>query len=216
MATGYEDIDNLMTEQNQYLEQEKQLNNQIIDTGLQKTQNEVNWQKQDYDEEAQKNAKALYADYKKQSSPYGANSEQMAANGLNNSGYAESSQVSLYNNYQKNVTELINNTAKLKAEADRTMTQAYLDADIQKAQNTLSTYEQKAQLALTEYEYKYQRDRDAVSDSQWQQQFDLSNKQFKWQQNTWQQEFEYQKQRDAIADSQWERQYQLSLQSLKQ
>ena len=47
MATGYEDIDELMTQQNQNLEHQKAVQQQIIDTGLQKTQNEVNRQKQE-------------------------------------------------------------------------------------------------------------------------------------------------------------------------
>ena len=46
MATGYEDIDNLMTEQKANLDKQTSVGNQIIDTGLQKTQNEVNRQKQ--------------------------------------------------------------------------------------------------------------------------------------------------------------------------
>ena len=137
MATGYEDIDNLMNQQNQNLEQQKEINNQIINTGLQKTQNEIDKQKKEYDEEATKSAKALYSDYKKQSNPYGANAEQLASQGLNKSGYAESSQVNLYNSYQKNVTELITTANKLKADKDFEMNQAYLEADIQKAETAL-------------------------------------------------------------------------------
>ncbi len=202
MATGYEDIDNLMNQQNQNLEQQKEINNQIINTGLQKTQNEIDKQKKEYDEEATKSAKALYSDYKKQSNPYGANAEQLASQGLNKSGYAESSQVNLYNSYQKNVTELITTANKLKADKDFEMNQAYLEADIQKAQNTLAIYQQQAQLALTEYELKYDREkfdyqkyRDSVADSQWERQFAM------------------QQQQNAQSQSNWEREYALSLEN---
>ena len=41
MATGYEDIDNLMTEQRQNLNDQRTLQNQIIDKGIEKVQNEV-------------------------------------------------------------------------------------------------------------------------------------------------------------------------------
>ncbi len=187
MATGYEDIDNLMTEQRANLDKQTTVGNQIIDTGLQKTQNEVNRQKQEYEDEANKTGKALFVDYKKASNPYGATAEQMASQGLNKSGYAESSQVNMYNSYQKNVTELMNNTAKLKAEADFNMNQAYLDADIQKAENQLSMYKQQMELALTEYDLKVNRD-----------------------------QFEYQKERDRVADEQWEKTYQLQLQQAQQ
>lgn len=101
MAETYEDIDKLMNIQNKNFEQQTQLNNQIIDTGLQKTQNEVNKQKADLDTEVTKQGQALYQDYKKQSNPYGANAEQLASQGLANSGYVESSQVAMYNTYQK-------------------------------------------------------------------------------------------------------------------
>ena len=187
MATGYEDIDNLMTEQKANLDKQTSVGNQIIDTGLQKTQNEVNRQKQEYEEQANKTGKALYVDYKKASNPYGATAEQLASQGLNKSGYAESSQVNMYNSYQKSVTELMNNTAKLKAEADFNMNQAYLDADIQKAENQLSMYKQQMELALTEYDLKVNRD-----------------------------QFEYQKERDRVADEQWEKTYQLQLQQAQQ
>lgn len=240
MATGYDDIDNLMNQQEQNLIHQEKVQNEIIDKGLQKVQNEVNKQKQNYDEEATKVAKGLYTDYQKASNPYGANTESLVSNGLANSGYAESTRVNLYNSYQKNVTTLVTETNKLKAEADFQMNQAYLEADIQKAQNALTIYQQKAELALQEYQYKFQRDqyeyqkqRDIIADNQWQQNYDFNKQRAEvsdnqWQQqydynkqrdevedSHWQQQYEYQKQRDAVSDSQWERQYQLSLQSLR-
>lgn len=191
MATGdYSEIDTLMEKQNQNLEEQKNLQNQIVDTGLQKVQNEVNKQKEEYDKEATKTSSALYADYKKQSNPYGANAEQLASQGLNKSGYAESSQVNLYNNYQKNVTEVLNNTAKLKAEADFNMNQAYLDADIQKAQNALSLYQQQAELALTEYNLRYQKYRDDVSDEHWEKEYQLQVQQANQSQANWEKEYQ--------------------------
>lgn len=200
MATGYEDLDAMMTEQNKNLEQQKAVQQQIIDTGLQKTQNEVNRQKQEIQEEADKQAKALYTDYQKQANPYGYQAEQLAQNGLANSGYAETSRVNLYNNYQKNVTSLMTNATKLKADADFKMNQAYLDADVQKAQNTLAIYQQKAQLMLTEYDLKqdrvkfdYQKERDRIADEHWER------------------EFAFQQQQANQSQSNWERQYALSL-----
>lgn len=196
MAIGdYSEIDSLMEKQYANLEQQQTLQDSIVDTGLQKTQNEVDKLKQEYDEDATKQAKALYSDYKKQSNPYGANAEQLASTGLNNSGYAESSQVSLYNNYQKNVTEVLTNTAKLKADADFQMTQAYLDADIQKAQNSLALYQQQAELQLTEYQLRYQKYRDDVADEQWEKTYQM------------------QLQQAQQSQANWEKEYQLSLQS---
>lgn len=199
-GTGYEDLDEMMSQQNQNLEQQKAVQQQMIDTGLQKAQNEVNRQKQEIEENATKQGKALYADYKKQVNPYGATTEQLASRGLNNSGYAESSQVNLYNTYQKNVTSLMTNATKLKAEADFQMNQAMLDADVQKAQNTLAIYQQQAQLLLTEYDLKqdrvkfdYQKERDRIADEHWEREFAL------------------QQQQVAQGQANWEREYALSL-----
>lgn len=194
-STGYEDLDNLYNQQSKALETQKDMQKQIIDKQTDVEVNRMNTEKADYDKEATKEAKGLYANYQKASSNYGAEAELRAERGLNNSGYAESSQVNLYNEYQRNVTEVMNTTNELKAKVDLAINEAYANADIQKAQAELELYKQQAQLALQTYEYKQSRD------------------QFEWQKNTWQQEFDYQKQRDAISDSQWEKQYQLSLQS---
>lgn len=189
MAGTYEDIDNMMSKQEELIDKQQGLQDTIVDKGLQKAQNEVDRQKTELDEAATKQGKALYTEYKKQSNPYGVQAEQQAAQGLNNSGYAESSQVRLYNDYQRNLTNLMTETTKLKAEADFNMNQAYIDADIQKAQNSLALYQQKANLLLTEYNLRYQKYRDDVADSQWERQF------------------AFQQQQAAQSQANWERQY---------
>lgn len=187
MPTGYEEIDNLMNEQYENLDKQQTLQNEIIDKGIQKQQAQIDKQKADYEKEAEKTAKGLYTDYRKQANPYGATAEVLASQGLNKSGYAESTQTSMYNTYQRNVTELVNTTRKLKADADFQMNQAFMEADIQKAQSALTLYQQKAQLALTEYDLRFSRE-----------------------------QFEYQKYRDTITDQQWEKQYQMGLQQAQQ
>lgn len=206
MATGYEDIDSLMTEQRQNLNDQRTLQNQIIDKGIEKVQNEVTKQKEQYEQDANKTARGLYADYRKQANPYGVAAETLASQGLNRSGYAESSQVNLYNQYQRSVVELENKTRELKANADFQMNQAYLDADVQKAQSALSLYQQQAQLALQEYDMKHTRDREKVQDEQWEKNYALNREQF-----------DFQKQQAQQSQANWEREYQMALQnSLRQ
>ena len=197
MAVGYEEIDNLMQEQNTLLDKQKAESDKMIETGLQKTQNEVNRQKEEYEREATKQGKALYTDYRKQANPYGATAEQLASQGLNKSGYAETTQTRLYNEYQRNVTSLMTETTRLKAEADFQMNQAFLDADIQKAQNALSIYQQQAELAITNYNLRYQKYRDDVADAQWEKSYQL------------------QKQQAQQSQANWEREYQLSLEKAR-
>ena len=190
MATGYEEIDNLMKEQNTLLEQQKAEQEKIVDTGLEKTQNEINRQKEEYDREATKQGKALYADYRKQANPYGATAEQLASQGLNKSGYAETTQARMYNEYQRNVTSLMTETKRLKAEADFQMNQAFLDADIQKAQNALAIYQQQAQLAITNYNLRYQKYRDDVADAQWEKSYQMQQQQAQQSQANWEKEYQ--------------------------
>lgn len=193
MPTGYEDIDRVMQQQNSLLQQQEQKGNEIINLGVQKQQSLVDKQKADYDREAEKTGRQLYSDYRKASNPYGATAEQLASQGLNKSGYAESTQTQLYNTYQKNATTLMVETQRLKADADFQMNQAYIEADIQKAQNAIVIYQQKAQLALQEYDMKFARDQ-----WEWQKQQAILDRQ-------------YQASRDAISDQRWQKEFELSL-----
>ena len=170
-------IDNLERQQTDYLEKQQELNDKIVDTGVQKLQSQIDFEKQQYEQEAQKSAKALYTNYQKEQNAYGANAEAIAAQGLANSGYAESSRVNLYNNYQNNVTSLMNEMTKQKAALDQQLNQAYFDADIQKAQNLASIYTQKMQMAMNMYQTRYTLYRDQVADEQWAAEYELQKRQ---------------------------------------
>lgn len=50
-----------------------------------------------------KEQSGAYVDWQKQSNQYGANAEMRAANGMTNTGYTESSQVAMYNQYQNRI-----------------------------------------------------------------------------------------------------------------
>ena len=69
------------------------------DLAIQKIEQNKEWAKSDY----LKEQKGAYVDWQKQSNPYGVNAEQMAANGLTNTGYSESSQVAMYTAYQNRI-----------------------------------------------------------------------------------------------------------------
>lgn len=71
-----------------------------------------------------KEQSGAYADWQKQSNPYGANAEAMASNGMQNSGYSETSQVSMYNQYQARVTAAREAYQKIILDYDNQMTAA--------------------------------------------------------------------------------------------
>ena len=235
IPTGYEDLEKWSTQQNDLLQQQKDLQNQIVNQQTQKNVDELNYQKNKIDKETQKTTSGLYTNYQKMANNYGIQAEQRAQMGLANSGYSETARVNLYNNYQKNVTDTVNNANQLKADFDFQIAQARQTGDITLAQNQSALYQQQMQLLTQEYDmrnranqFAYQQQRDTVADNQWRQQFDYNKQRAdvsdrQWQQsfdyqkgrdavsdNQWQQSFDYQKSRDAIADEQWEKQYELS------
>ena len=207
---GYEDIDRWNQEQKTLLQQQQAKQEDITNRQTQLAIDELDRQKNKLDTETTKTTRGLYTDYQKQANQYGVEAEKQAAAGLANSGYSETARTNLYNNYQKSVTETLNNARTLKSDFDFQIAQAREKGSITAAQNALELYKQQMQLLTQEYEMRnnrkqfiYQQDRDKIADKQWQQQFDT-------QRNQWQQQFAYQKERDAVSDSQWEKQYELS------
>lgn len=221
MATGYEDIDRLVNQQNSLLSQQEKKQGELINQQTQMQVDELNREKQKVDRETDKTTQGLYASWQKQANQYGSEAEQLAQRGLANSGYAETTQTSLYNSYQKNVTETLNNSRDLKSDYDFKIAQARQSGSVQQAQAALDLYSQKIQLLTQNYELRqnreqylyqkqYQRERDRVSDQQWQKTFDQQVRQNEIE-NQWKQRtFDYQKQRDAVSDSQWQQQFNLS------
>lgn len=214
MTDDYEAINNLESKQNDLLDKSIDKQQEIVNQQTQMNVDQLQRQKEKLDEEAIKTNKALYTEYKKNNNPYGANAEQLASRGLGNSGYAETTQTSLYNTYQKNVTDTLNNARSLKADFDFQISQAKQQGNITLAQNLLDIYNQKLQLLTQNYELRnnreqflYQKQRDNVSDNQWQQTFNYQQNRDSVSDEQWNRNFDYQQNRDKVSDNQWEKQY---------
>ena len=217
MATGYEDIDNLMNQQNNLLNEQQKKQADLINQQTQIQTDELNHEKAKIDKDVEKTTSGLYTNWQKQANQYGVQAEQLAQQGLANSGYAETTKTALYNTYQKNVTDTLNNARELKSDYDFKIAQARQQESVQQAQAALDLYKQRAELLTQNYElrqnreqYLYQKERDKVSDNQWQKTFDEQVRQNEIE-NQWKQKnYDYQQQRDAVSDSQWQKQYELS------
>ena len=214
MATGYEDIDNLMNQQNNLLNQQEKKQNEIINKQTQMQVDELNREKEKIDKDVTKTTQGLYSNWQKETNQYGVQAEQLAQQGLSNTGYAETTKTALYNTYQRNVTETLNNSRELKADYDFKISQARQNGSVQQAQSALELYSQKMQLLTQNYElrqnkekYLYQQQRDKVADQQWQKSFDQQVKQNEIE-NQWKQKnFDYQKHRDNVSDGQWQKSF---------
>lgn len=227
----YGDIDELMKKQKSLLEQQQQQQNDIINKQTQMQIDEINREKEDVDKETAKTNSGLYTEYKKAVNPYGANAEALYTQGLGNSGYAESTQTSLYNTYQKNITDTINNANKIKSDFDFQLQQAKQNRDLAQAEYALEIYKQKLNLITQEYDlknnkeqdlynrgidernYNYQVERDKVSDDQWLKEYERMLKEAENQEKWNQKNYDYQVERDKITDSQWEKEYALQKQA---
>ena len=110
---------------------------------------EINQQKEQQKKEYIKEQSAAYVDWQKQSNQYGANAEQMAAQGMQNTGFAESSQVSMYNTYQNRVTTAREVFNQAVLNLDNAITNARL-------QNNSILAEIAAQAAQEQFEFAVQ------------------------------------------------------------
>ena len=210
MATGYEDIDSLMNQQNNLLNEQQKKQADLINQQTQIQTDELNHEKAKIDKDVEKTTSGLYTNWQKQANQYGVQAEQLAQQGLSNSGYAETTKTALYNTYQRNVTETLNNARDLKSDYDFKIAQARQQGSVQQAQAALDLYKQRAELLTQNYElrqnreqYLYQKERDKISDNQWQKTFDEQVRQNEIE-NQWKQKnYDYQQQRDKVSDSQW-------------
>lgn len=113
----------------------------------------IKQQKQQAEKDYIKEQSAAYTDYQKQIDPYGVNAERMAAQGLQNSGYAESSKVATYNQYQARITAARETFAQIKLEYDNAITQARLQNDATLAQIIVDAMQKRLEI-VTQFAFK--------------------------------------------------------------
>ena len=109
---------------------------------------QINQQKEQQEKDYKKEQAGAYADWKKESNQYGAEAEQMAAQGLANTGFSESSKVSMWNTYQNRMASARESFKKATLEFDNAIKEAQLQNNSKLAELAYTTYMQKLQLAL--------------------------------------------------------------------
>ena len=134
--------DNLMNATEQYGKQQQELQQQNTDFAIEKINQAQEQAQKDY----LKEQKGAYADYMKESNKYGANAEQMASSGLMNTGYSESSRVSMYNTYQNRVANARDTIQRANIEYSNQIKEAQLSNNSALAQIAYQTLENKLKL----------------------------------------------------------------------
>lgn len=133
-----------------YSKTQQEIQQQQTDFAIEK----VNQQQAQAEKDYTKEQKASYVDWQKQSNQYGANAEQMAASGLSNTGYSESSQVSMYNQYQGRVASARESFNKASLEFENAKKEYTLANNSKLAEIAYNALQSKLELSLQGFQYK--------------------------------------------------------------
>lgn len=230
--------DNLINERDKYTQDQQnyidtwqQTQEQINNDNLQHQIDLYNQQKDKAERDYRKEASASYADYQKEVDRYGVSRENVVANGLSNSGYAESSKVDMYNTYLNRLASAKGNLNNAMLEFDNAIKEATLQNNATLAENALTALKQKLDIALEGFNYKteqennrmnwnyninnnyYNRYKDvekqinyeneqAEALRRYNEEMAYKKKQQELEQQRWEKEFAYQKEQQAIANAQ--------------
>lgn len=230
--------DNLINERNNFTNQQQQLVDQwentqkdVANKNLEYQKDLIEQQRKKSEQAYQNEAKASYIDYQKEVDKYGVSRENVTANGLSNSGYAESSKVDMYNTYQNRLATARKSLEDAGIEFDNAIREAQMSNNETLAQNALTALQNKLNIALEGFNYKteqennklnwnntinnnyYNRYKDVESQinyenetaekiRQYNENMAYQKKQQELEQQRWEQEMAYQKEQDAIANDQ--------------
>lgn len=97
---------------------------------------------------------ASNVDYQKASNEFGANAEQMAQNGLSNTGFSESSKVSMFNQYQQRYASAREVYNKAVLNYDNAIKDAQLQNNSTLAEIGFKALQQQLELSLQGFQYK--------------------------------------------------------------
>ena len=129
-----------------------EIQNQQTEFAIQEIEQKKDQAKKDYTKEQS----GAYQDWKKQSDPTGVRAEQIADMGMQNTGYAESSQVSMFNTYQNRVVAARETYSRIVQDFDNDITQARLQNNAALAEIAFNSLQKRLELNLQGFQYKNQ------------------------------------------------------------
>ena len=133
-----------------YADKQAQIQQQQTDFAIEQINQQKEQAKQDYTKEQS----GAYVDWQKQSNQYGANAEQMAAQGMVNTGFSESSQVSMYNTYQNRVATAREAYTRAVLNYDNMIKEARLQNNAALAEIAYNSLQKQLELSLAGFQYK--------------------------------------------------------------
>lgn len=136
----------------EWADKQAQIQQENTDFTIEKIEQQKEQAQKDY----LKEQSGAYVDWQKQSNRYGVEAERQASAGLDKSGYSESSQVAMYNQYQNRVATAREVLAQAKLTYDNGIKEAMLQNNAALAEIYANAYLKQAELALEGFQYKNQ------------------------------------------------------------
>ena len=127
-----------------------ELQQQQTDFAIDQIEQQKDQAKKDYTKEQS----GAYADWQKQSNQYGANAEKQAEMGMSNTGYSESAQTAMYNNYQQRVTAAKEAFNVIIQNFNNKITEARLQGNAALAEIAFNYLQKQLELNLQGFQYK--------------------------------------------------------------
>jgi hypothetical protein len=177
--------------------------------------------KQQAEKQYTREQKGAYTDYQKATNQFGVNAEQLAAQGLNQAGYSESTRTNAYNTYQNRYSAARESYNQAILNYDNSIKEAQLANNSALATIAYEALQQQLELSLQGFQYKNQlllQKLDAVNQtedryySRWQnvqQQINTENSMAE-QIRQYNQSLAFQKEQAKQQQSNWEKEYALA------
>lgn len=134
----------------QWADKQSQIQQDNTDFAIEQVEQQKDQAHKDY----LKEQSGAYVDWRKQSNEYGAESEKMASAGLANTGFSESSQVSMYNTYQNRVATARDSYNRAVLNYDNAIKDARLQNNAALAEIAYTALQQQLELSLQGFQYK--------------------------------------------------------------
>ena len=142
--------DNLIQSSKDWADQQSQLQQEKTDFTIE----QINQQKDKAEKDYIKEQSGAYVDWQKQSNQYGSEAEKMASAGLTNTGFSESSQVSMYNTYQNRVATARESFNNAVLNYNNSIKDAQLQNNSILAEIAYNSLQQQLELSLQGFQYK--------------------------------------------------------------
>jgi hypothetical protein len=134
----------------QWADKQSQLQQEQTDFAIEQIEQQKGQAHKDY----LKEQSGAYVDWRKQSNQYGTEAEKMASAGLANTGFSESSQVSMYNTYQNRVMTARESYNQAVLNYNNAIKDARLQNNSILAEIAYQSLQQQLELSLQGFQYK--------------------------------------------------------------